>query len=135
MPSLRRPALFVSLGGCLAWFAMASATFGQQVWSGYTYTFDHPANSTIQDDITPNVSLTRDALRGIYNIAYEVAYEDDYSPEYTLWATEYNNLRAEQLKLRTGKHWNLRTDAALWRTEQSLDQYRRRQRRGVFAAR
>lgn len=91
MPSSRCPALFVSVGMCLIWLALASASFGQQVWSGYTYKFDHPANSAIQDDITPNVALTRDALRGIYNIAYEVAYAEDYSPEYTLWATEYNN--------------------------------------------
>jgi hypothetical protein len=70
---------------------LASESPGQQIWSGYTESFSHPANSSIADEITPNVHLNRDATQGIYNSASETAYAFDLSPEYTLWATEFNN--------------------------------------------
>jgi hypothetical protein len=62
-----------------------------EVWDGPLTNFTKPnfANSLDpinQDRITPNVWLTRDTTRGIYNIAVEFSYISYYSPEDTEWA-------------------------------------------------
>lgn len=89
------PCILCSLILCTACLALAAASAGQTVWSGLTFSFTHPPLSTTQDDITPNVSLTRGPTRGLYNAAYEPGYLDGLSPEFTLWATEVNNPGAE----------------------------------------
>jgi hypothetical protein len=71
--------------------ALVDVAAGQTVWSGLTHTFSHPANSSIQDDLTPNVSLTRSGTRGLFNSASEPDYLSGTSPEHTMWATELNN--------------------------------------------
>lgn len=80
-----------SLLACTAVATIIDVASAQAVWSDLTLNFSHPANSTSQDDLTPNVSLTRAGTRGLFNIAYEPDFISGTSPEYTLWATEINN--------------------------------------------
>ena len=61
------------------------------VWSGFTYSFAHTVAAPDQDEITPNVTITRQATGGLYNAVSESAYALDISPKNTLWATTYNN--------------------------------------------
>lgn len=95
MPSCLRGAVSVCLSVVTAWLTLSSASHGLEVWSGLTFNFVHPANSAIQDEITPNVALARDTTAGIYNTAYESSYTFDVSPEFTLWATKINNPGAD----------------------------------------
>lgn len=95
MPCCLRGAVSVGLSVAIAWLTLPSASRGEVVWSGLTFNFDHPGNSAVQDQISPNVALTRDSAFGIYNAAYESAYEFDLSPEWTLWATKINNPGAD----------------------------------------
>jgi hypothetical protein len=65
------------------------------VWSGFDFTFSKPSggspsNPANQDRITDQVILTRDSLRGIYNIAQESSYSNS-SPADTRWAFPANN--------------------------------------------
>lgn len=61
------------------------------VWSGFTHSFAHTLAAPDQDDITPHVTITRQATGGLYNAVSESAYALDVSPKNTLWATTYNN--------------------------------------------
>lgn len=84
-----------SLAACLhvaiASLVLVPCAAAQTVWSDLTFTFNHPANSSNQDDITPNASLTRAGTRGLFNAAVEPSYLTGVSPEFTLWATSINN--------------------------------------------
>jgi hypothetical protein len=96
MPFRLRAAVSVVLGVAIACLALSSASQGQQVWSGLTFSFTKPAFADFtspdnQDRITPNAWLTRGDTRGLFNASSEVGYEDFYSPEFTTWATEVNN--------------------------------------------
>jgi hypothetical protein len=96
MPFCLRGAVSVCLSVVTAWVSLPSASHGEQVWSGLTYSFTKPAFADAtspdnQDRITPNAWLTRDNNRGLFNASSEVAYQDFYSPEFTLWATGVNN--------------------------------------------
>ena len=65
--------------------------YGQQVWTGYSYTFTKadwanwtdPAN---QDRITSQTWITRQDYEGIFNIAMEGGYSYPPSPANTEWA-------------------------------------------------
>ncbi len=111
MPSCLRGAVLVCLSVVTAWLVLSSASHGLEVWSGLTFNFVHPANSAVQDEISPNVALTRDTTAGIYNAAYESTYAFDVSPEFTLWATEFNNPGADV----TAANWS-ELNFVDWRT-------------------
>lgn len=85
------------------WFAIGKSTAAAAtVWSGLTKTFTKPggADPTLpenQDQITPNVALTRgiapgvgDGL-GLFNAATETYYTYAGSPDGTEWATDLPN--------------------------------------------
>jgi hypothetical protein len=91
MPLLHRSAIVSLLGISLFCHELASESRGQQVWTGYTESFSHPSNSSIADEISPNVHLTRGTTQGLFNSAAEAAYANDLSPKNTRWATEFNN--------------------------------------------
>lgn len=82
----------------------ASAAGAQQVWTGYSLTFQKAdfADWTLaqnQDRITDDVWITRANSRGIFNIASEPSYQRSVSPEGTAWAfgraSEWMNLTFE----------------------------------------
>lgn len=86
--------LALTLSVCIAFVGNVCGdrlAHAQEVWSGYDFSFNHPANSAVADQITGNVQLTRGATRGLFNAAYEASYLDAYSPEFTSWATAINN--------------------------------------------
>ena len=61
------------------------------IWTGDKITFTKATNVDInleanQDRLTPNVWLTRDTKKGIFNIKIEPSYVDFESPIGTLWA-------------------------------------------------
>jgi len=91
MPSLLCRPLVICWCVAVASFAFEDRALASDVWSGLTLEFVHPANSAVQDTISPNVRLTRGAIQGLYNAESESGYLDNYSPEFTLWATEINN--------------------------------------------
>src|SRR3972149_4412116 len=94
MPAFRNGWLSNSLCLAMCWSALSSITNAQTVWSDLTFSFSHTAANQGQDEISPNVWLTRGPTRGLFNAAYESGYADYYSPEWTLWATEVNNSEA-----------------------------------------
>ena len=67
------------------------STSSADIWNGpsITFTKDDFADWTLpenQDQITPNVAITRADLMGIFNIAQEGSYFFDISPIDTEWA-------------------------------------------------
>lgn len=58
------------------------------IWNGPTVTIVNPSFGSVQDMLTSNVILTRDASAGIYNIAQEPSYDQTgfTSPIDTKWA-------------------------------------------------
>jgi hypothetical protein len=98
------PRLRLALPVCLAVGLLVPSTSASavEIWSGLTYSFTKPdfADFTLpqyQDQLTPNVTLTRGDSQGLFNIAQEMNWDDDddllkiLSPLGTLWATELNN--------------------------------------------
>jgi hypothetical protein len=85
--------VLVLLAGCgLANIASAAPL----VYTGYDVFFAKAAFADVtspanQDFILPDVVLTRDNTRGIFNIAQESIYTDNSSPAGTTWAFAYNN--------------------------------------------
>ncbi len=81
--------------GCLAWvFGVAATVSAQEIWSGYDVSFTKPngADWTLainQDRITPDTWITRQSIRGLFNIRTEAAFDNItrmVSPANTEWA-------------------------------------------------
>jgi hypothetical protein len=80
---LRLAAFFVMTGFC-GW-AQGVAT----IWDGPTITFNHASGvgTSVQDQLTPDVWLTRDVIEGLFNAFSEAAYtKHSISPANTEWA-------------------------------------------------
>lgn len=81
--------LMICATGVAAVAASASAQQFFQASDGVTSfskaAFADPTDPANQDQITPTVAITRDDIRGIYNIAQEGSYEDFFSPAGTQW--------------------------------------------------
>ncbi len=88
----RRLFMVVIVAAALAALGAPRPATAQEVWSGRTFFFEkgdfaNPDLEANQDRITDNVWITRDDLRGIYNIAQETGYTTNVSPVDTEWAT------------------------------------------------
>lgn len=61
---------------------------GEEVWDGPLMVFDHPYGSetNVIDYITPNVWITREFTRGLFNAATEADFTDFVSPADTEWS-------------------------------------------------
>lgn len=69
-----------------------STASAQQVWTGLAKSFSKPTGADwklpeYQDAITPNVTITRGELSGIFNIVTEEGHTMASSPAGTRWAT------------------------------------------------
>jgi len=92
MRSLRCLTLSIAVAAlALSTVLSPAALAAPAVWSGFTYSFAHTVAAPDQDEITPNVTITRQATGGLYNTVSESAYALDVSPKNTLWATTHNN--------------------------------------------
>jgi hypothetical protein len=81
----------VLLGAGLLTFSLASQSRGAIVWDGPPITFTKAsfADWTLpenQDQITPNIWLTRASTQGLFNIKIEPTYTQNLSPADTEWA-------------------------------------------------
>src|SRR4051794_40069366 len=103
-----------------AWFMTAAATClmtqsasAATVWDGPSMSFTNvlgsdPTLPSSQDRLTPNVWLTRGALRGIYNAKTETSYAHFSSPVGTEWAygelANYASLTYQNWETWNGHH-------------------------------
>jgi hypothetical protein len=74
-----------------AFFLMTGFTVWSQgviIWNGPIITFTQPAGAgtSVRDELTSNVWLTRDFSQGLFNIVTEGAYTHLFSPQDTEWA-------------------------------------------------
>jgi len=89
---LRAIVCLVLMTGCHGW------SQGAIVWNGPVISFNHPDGSgtSVQDQLTPAVWLTRDTSQGLINDSSETAYTHNFSPQDTEWAygslTDYSSL-------------------------------------------
>jgi hypothetical protein len=83
---IRLPGLVICLLMVSSWpgWSQGVAT----VWDGPVITFNHPAGTgtSVRDELTPNVWLTRNDTEGLFNVALEGAYTHFSSPQDTEWA-------------------------------------------------
>lgn len=80
---------------------------GAIIWDGPIISFNHANNAglSVQDYLTPGVSLTRDITQGLINATTETAYTHIFSPEDTKWA--YGSLTDyAALGFTTWEQWN-----------------------------
>jgi hypothetical protein len=75
----------------LALLAGFVSTASAEVWTGPTMTFakagsDDPALPENQDQLTPNVAITRQSFGGLFNAVTESTFNRDISPADTAWA-------------------------------------------------
>ncbi|HXI69372.1 MAG TPA: PEP-CTERM sorting domain-containing protein [Verrucomicrobiae bacterium] len=79
---LRLAILWMMLTGLPVW------SQGVIIWNGPVISFDHPADvgTSVQDQLTPGVWLTRDLTQGLINAFTETAYTHVFSPQDTEWA-------------------------------------------------
>lgn len=79
---LRLALFLLMLDGLSGW------SQGVIIWDGPVISFNHPDGSgtTVQDQLTPNVWLTRDTSQGLINAFSETAYTHNFSPQDTEWA-------------------------------------------------
>jgi len=75
----------------LAILAGFVSTASAEVWTGPTMTFakagsDDPALPENQDQLTPNVAITRKSFGGLFNAVTESTFTKDISPADTEWA-------------------------------------------------
>src|SRR5882757_3488527 len=79
---LRLIVLFLITTGLSSWAQ------GVIIWDGPTINFTHTNNAgtSVQDQLTPSVWLTRDLTQGLINSATETAYTHVFSPQDTEWA-------------------------------------------------
>ena len=77
----------------IAFLLVSPLAFGQTEWTGPTTTFTKAdfadwTQAANQDQLTPNVHLTRATTKGIFNIVLESSYDDNnfLSPLDTEWA-------------------------------------------------
>jgi hypothetical protein len=102
--SLRFAILFLMATGFSGWAQ------GVIIWDGPIITFNHPdgVGTSVQDQLTPGVSLTRDLSQGLFNIAAEGAYTHFSSPEDTAWAygslADYSSLSYVNWEQWNGRH-------------------------------
>jgi hypothetical protein len=88
-----RLAIFILLATGLAGWSQ-----GVIIWNGPITSFNHPdgVGTSVQDQLTPGVWLTRDTSQGLLNAASEAAYTHGFSPQDTEWAygllTDYASL-------------------------------------------
>lgn len=74
------------------WFLMLAGSWGWSqgaiVWDGPVVNFNHPngVGTSVQDQLTPGVWLTRDTSQGLINAFTETAYTHKVSPQDTEWA-------------------------------------------------
>lgn len=92
MPPLRCGYASCCAGTITLVLLCAGESAAQSVWSGLSFSFSKGNNVDVtlpenQDRITDSVWLTRDVLRGIFNINQESFY-DSLSPADTEWATD-----------------------------------------------
>src|SRR5580693_3268205 len=68
--------------------AYSGRSQGAIIWDGPTITFTQPAGagSSVADQLTPDVSITRDLTQGIFNVVTEASYTHNSSPQDTAWA-------------------------------------------------
>jgi hypothetical protein len=68
--------------------AYSGRSQGAIIWDGPTITFTQPAGAgtSVADQLTPDVSITRDLTQGIFNAVTEASYTHNLSPQDTAWA-------------------------------------------------
>lgn len=80
----------ILLGFCFATLGGSLVTPAATVWNGPLITYNQPAPDPTQaanrDQLTPNVSITRNVSSGIFNGVSETSYTHDFSPADTEWA-------------------------------------------------
>jgi hypothetical protein len=88
---------------------------GVIIWDGPTISFNHPdgAGTSVQDQLTPGVALTRDITEGLFNAVTETAYtRNGISPQDTQWA--YGSLADyASLGYATWQQWNGRNPPSM----------------------
>jgi glucose/arabinose dehydrogenase len=81
---------YLLLSFCLAALAGPQGVRAATVWSGPLITYNQPAPDPTQaanrDQLTPNVSITRNVSSGIFNGVSETSYTHNFSPADTEWA-------------------------------------------------
>src|SRR5437764_242211 len=81
---------YVVVGLYLAAFSGPLSGRAATVWNGPLITYTQPApdptQATNQDQLTPNVSLTRGSFSGMFNGITESGYTHNFSPADTEWA-------------------------------------------------
>lgn len=74
----------------LVWLAATCSGWSQGavIWDGPDLTFTQPAGvgTSVRDNWTHGVSITRDLTQGIFNAVTEAAYTKSFSPQDTAWA-------------------------------------------------
>jgi uncharacterized protein (DUF2141 family) len=110
MKTLKSPSIIFLQGICVT-LLLASAHFANAatIWNGPTFSFLHTDSNGLQDELTPNVILTRDSGGGgLYNAATEMGAVSGISPDDTEWAIgtldNYNSLCYGPCPLEAGNH-------------------------------
>ncbi len=92
---LRKPVIafapFLRAGALALIATVGLATHAATLWTGPTITFTKPANAdwtlpVNQDRLTASIWITRQSIRGLFNIKTESAYLENLSPADTEWA-------------------------------------------------
>ena len=83
-PNSLRLAIFILVASGWAGWAQVDVT----VWDGpiITFTQQPGAGTSVRDQLTSGVVLTRDFSQGLFNVATEAAYTKFFSPQDTAWA-------------------------------------------------
>lgn len=82
---------FLRAGALALTATIGLATHAATLWTGPTIAFTKPANAdwtlpVNQDRLTASVWITRQSIRGLFNIKTESAYLENLSPADTAWA-------------------------------------------------
>jgi hypothetical protein len=96
MCRISRVFLVLALAALTALSLTNQSAFAQTIWSGLTKSFTKASFSDYtlprnQDELTPNVVLTRGDSGGLINYEAESSYVISISPALTTWATDLNN--------------------------------------------
>jgi uncharacterized protein (DUF2141 family) len=110
MKTLKSPSVIFLQGICVTLlFATTPLANASTIWNGPTISFLHTDDNGLQDQITPNVALTRSSDGGgLYNAVTEMGAVSGSSPDDTEWAIgtldNYNTLTYGPCLLEVNNH-------------------------------